>query len=127
MPTSSNFRHIELAADTRSAASARAFVRDTLSDWGFQRVEPEASLAVSELVTNAVVHAESAPSVTLVNLGGSIRIKVRDSEPGLPRVEHPRQTDTHGRGMVMVEALSSSWGVEIAPPGKIVWLDISDH
>ena len=119
-------RHIDLAAHARSPAQARTFVRETLKDWGYMEVEPEVSLAVTELVTNALVHADSPSSLSLSDLEGSVRIVVHDNEPQLPHVVHAEDGDTHGRGLAMIDALATCWGVEMDERGKIVWLDISD-
>jgi len=120
-------RHIDLRADPVAPGRARVFVRATLSEWGYESVESDVCVAVSELITNAVVHAQSATSLTLVDLRGGVRVTVRDEDPVAPVLNQAGETDTGGRGMFLVDALSDNWGVEPDPPGKVVWLDIADR
>lgn len=82
-------------------------------------------LLVSELVTNAVVHAAS-PAV--VRLDADVtRIKVavadRDAE-GAPRVTGSDPLSSSGRGVMLVDRLASRWGVEVQCDGKVVWFEL---
>lgn len=120
-------RHIALKPDRRSAHDAREFVHQTLTEWGCDGIADEVTLAVSELVTNAVIHAHSAASLTLIETSSGIQVRVQDNDPEHPTVRWVAEDDFGGRGMHIVDALSDSWGIEAAPPGKIVWLDISKH
>ncbi len=120
-------RQIDLGANKRSARVARNFVKETLRDWGYEALEPEATLAVSELVTNAVVHGRSGSSVTIVDLGGcSVSLRIRDDAAERPKIIDAGSDATSGRGMMLVDAVANSWGVEDDPPGKVVWLDLTD-
>lgn len=118
---------IDLLADRRSAHRARVFVRDTLAVWGREEMVSDVTLAVSELVTNAVVHARSSASLTLRNLPDGVRVQVKDGEPAQPEYRCVSEDALGGRGMHIVAAISDGWGVESSPPGKVVWLDIRDH
>ena len=71
-----------LAEDLRSAGRARRAVRATLDDWGLAGLADAAVLVVSELVTNAVVHARSGPVLVLTARAGVLRIAVRDDAGG---------------------------------------------
>lgn len=94
-------------------------------DWGYEAFEADVSLAVTELVTNAVVHAASDVLVTLVDRDGAVQVRVGDRGPAPPRLIHPNSTSTGGRGVMLVDAVADHWGIEPDPPGKTVWLDIS--
>jgi anti-sigma regulatory factor (Ser/Thr protein kinase) len=118
-------RHIDLAGDRSAARQARAFAQEALADWHRENMMDEVSLAVSELVTNAVVHAESDVTLTLVDLDSVVQIRVQDDQPKPPQVRRAATYETGGRGLQIVTTLSSRWGVDPAPPGKVVWLDIT--
>ncbi|MFC6595664.1 SpoIIE family protein phosphatase [Kitasatospora paranensis] len=119
----------------RSAASARAFVRDALLGWGLPEVVDDAVVLVSELVTNAVVHAGTAAEVGCIREEETVRIEVTDRHPerGLPAFANvPTASDRYadpdgegGRGLLMCSALSSCWGVEYAAGRKTVWFRLA--
>ena len=118
--------------DTRSfdrslhaARAARQFVADVLHRWGRGDYVDDAVLIVSELTTNAIVHAKSSPSVSVSAGTGTVRISVRDAQPALvPRVAHPTPTSPSGRGLALVAGLASAWGSERADEGKVVWAEL---
>lgn len=116
--------------DPESAAvsAARRFVRETLRSWqvlGCDGLLADAELLTSELVTNAVLHAETPVRVTCRADGCEVEVSVLDWQPGCTIPACPGRTaDPHrevGRGLVMLAALSSSWGVTYAPAAKAVW------
>jgi anti-sigma regulatory factor (Ser/Thr protein kinase) len=83
-----------------------------------------AQLLVSELVTNAVLHAEPPLTLCIQRNGDHIRVVVTDGSSVDP-LARPMYDDTaHGRGLPLVEALSSSWGWHAAGPGKSVWFEL---
>ena len=94
--------------------------------WGLGHLADAAVLAVSELVTNAVVHARTGARLGLVHAGGRLRITVEDDVGDCDL--RPREVDehaTHGRGLALVEAVSDRWGVEQGPDGgKAIWLEL---
>ncbi len=107
---------------------ARQFVADSLS-----ALEPgvgeTAALLVSELATNAVVHASSDFAVTVVypTSSGRVRVEVVDGVPGQPMPLRPPPTAPHGRGLLLVASLAQEWGVEGARrrAGKTVWFELT--
>lgn len=115
---------LELPPDLLAPAEARAVVRDLLEQWGYRDLIDDATLVVSELVANAVEHAEPA-SVVVANRGeGVLRIEVRDQGDGDP-VERPQSGSAErGRGLMIVSALASSWGVRTAERSKTVWVEL---
>jgi two-component sensor histidine kinase len=80
-------------------------------------------LLVSELVTNAVVHA--ACDVRLrVTAGSPVRVEVHDENPEPPRARAREPLEVGGFGLVIVESVASRWGVEPQPTGKVVWFEL---
>lgn len=109
----------------RSVSEARRFVRSTLDQWGVGEVTDLAVLAVSELVTNAVVHAGTTVRVGLAIVDGSLRLEVQDShtERAVPLLQpQPSAEAEGGRGLLITSALAPNWGVEYTPTAKTVWL-----
>jgi hypothetical protein len=82
-------------------------------------------LVVSELATNAVIHGGSEPELKLTLDGLVLRVEVRDSSRALPEVKGYSETATTGRGMVIVEALSTAWGTDVDDRGKVVWCELA--
>ena len=120
-------RHaLPLAATPRSAGAARTFVRGVLAEVGREPWSEAASLAVSELVTNAVLHAHTEVELAVVTGPDHVRIEVRDDNPALPAARSYDDHATTGRGLELVAAVSDSHGVEsLGPAGKVVWCCIS--
>jgi anti-sigma regulatory factor (Ser/Thr protein kinase) len=88
-------------------------------------------LLVSELVTNAILHAGGDVGLTISDLGDCIRVEVSDSSARLPIIEYPTMDfpdiDTRGRGLVLVAALANRWGSERTVTGKTVWCEVSSQ
>ena len=83
-------------------------------------------LLVSEVVTNAVLHARSDIRLEVQASADTVRVEVHDGSPVEPRVHHYRLTSGTGRGLRMVEQLARRWGVEhdVARGGKVVWFEV---
>ena len=77
-------------------------------------------LIVSELATNACVHAGSAFTVSLHRQGSDVLVEVGDQNPA-PAVAQPPSTGVSGRGLQIVAAIAADWGVATRDPGKAVW------
>lgn len=115
--------------------SARAHIRQLLWEWGHADLAQDASIVVSELVTNAVMaSAQLRPAIApvLVWLGSDeacVLLAVADASP-LPPVRLNLAPDAQGgRGLALVEALASRWGWHTVHPAtaaglvKVVWAD----
>jgi anti-sigma regulatory factor (Ser/Thr protein kinase) len=86
-----------------------------------------AALLVSELVTNAVVHARPPIDFTVELDGQLVRMTVVDGDPSRPQLRRRRSPHVnHGRGLQIVDAMAAAWGVELVPGGKAVWCFIVD-
>lgn len=115
-----------LPRDLRSVGDARRFVATTLDQWGVAEVRDEAFVVVTELASNAVVHAGTPYEVRLALTPQSVRIEVVDEGPGTPEPHPPVQGGESGRGLFMVAALSVSWGVDTGSDGhKVVWSELA--
>jgi hypothetical protein len=114
---------LRLAERDTSAALARQFTRSTLAAWRSRCSHDDFVLAVSELVTNALLHGHGTPVVRLIDGGNRIRAEVCDDSPLLP-VSH-RVTPTSGLGLRVVEQISSAWGASRRGRGKVVWCELA--
>jgi anti-sigma regulatory factor (Ser/Thr protein kinase) len=115
---------LPLASDVGSPRRARQFVQRTLADRAVPS-RPDVMLMVSELVTNAVVHAVEPIEVAVDVNDESIRIEVRDGSHDPPRLRHPAPGDGGGRGLLLVNQLARSWGSDDLPSGKLVWFEVA--
>jgi anti-sigma regulatory factor (Ser/Thr protein kinase) len=115
---------LELEPDHLAAARARHFVGDTLRAWGLDGEVADAELLVSELVTNAVLHARSLASVSVERQGSLFRIAVCDDSSSVPRVRDYGPRAVTGRGMLLVDRIADRWGVEERLGGKCVWFEV---
>lgn len=114
----------ELVAEASSVSHARAFVAGHLLDHEMADLVDDVELVVSELATNALVHARSPFTVTLGAFMETVRLEVMDGTHTGPTLGAARASDTSGRGMVIVQALSRGWGVRAqASGGKSVWAE----
>ncbi|GAA4907440.1 anti-sigma regulatory factor (Ser/Thr protein kinase) [Nonomuraea thailandensis] len=117
-----------LPPEARSVAYARRLTRATLAGWG---VTPEtiddATLVVSELVTNAVTHARPPITLSLTRKPGGLRAEITDHGALAPLV--PRRAGeaaTGGRGLGLVDELADRWNVEVNGERgcKTVWFEM---
>lgn len=116
---------IELEHDPRSVPRARAFVRDVLRKTGAHALYDDAALLVSELVTNAITHANSGCRLHLSLTPSVLRLAVIDEGDGTPEPQIHDESMEHGRGLHLVGAIASAWGIDTwADVGKIVWAEL---
>ncbi len=114
--------------DDRAPGAARRFARATLGDWGLGALCETVELLVSEVVTNAVGHAHSGGQMVLTEMPSGLRVEVSDKGAGevAPRDAGPE--DVTGRGMAIVAALATRWGVHEGAPDavwyKTVWFEV---
>ena len=113
---------VSLPGRPASVPQARRFVRDVLRRWGLEEYEEAGSLLVSELVTNAVLHARSDVDVDLAELADGVVLAVSDGSPSLPVLRrHMREAGT-GRGLWLLGQYSRRAGVDVRRgTGKQVW------
>jgi anti-sigma regulatory factor (Ser/Thr protein kinase) len=117
--------------DLRAVADVRRFLREQARTWNWETVSPDLELAVTELVTNALVHADSEVEVRLREYADRLRVDVRDSDPRPPLpapvlVSGDADNESeHGRGLLIVDALAASWGNSPSGRGKSVWFELT--
>ena len=114
-----------LRAEANSAAVARRFVADVLSQRGFSRSGIEdAVLLTSEAVTNAVVHAGTTIGLVVDADSRKARVEVHDllSTPPVRRALRPEEPN--GFGLHVIAAVAGSWGVRRLDSGKCVWFEL---
>jgi anti-sigma regulatory factor (Ser/Thr protein kinase) len=121
----------ELAPELQSAFAARRLVAEASAAWGLgEAVCHDASLAVSELVTNSVLHAGGPVRVRVARLGNGVRVEVGDDNDHLPVVDAACPEDLlanrtmTGRGLALVAATSDRWGCEPRAVGKVTWAEV---
>ncbi len=107
-----------------SAPAARRWVADHLAGLPGDLVDT-ATLLTSELVTNAVLHAETDVIVSIHQGDGRVRVDVADGSPVEPVRKGYRTDAVIGRGLTLFDRLASAWGTRpIIPTGKIVWFEL---
>ncbi len=111
-------------ADPASAGLARRFLDATLRGWRCDHYLDVASLLVSELVANAVLHAGTSILVVVRLDSERLRVEVHDGNARLPTPKHYSPMSATGRGLLLVERMSDQWGVVPSGSGKIVWFEL---
>ncbi|HEX6500242.1 MAG TPA: ATP-binding protein [Micromonosporaceae bacterium] len=108
-----------------SVPAARDWVLSFVSDLSPDLVQVTALLA-SELVTNAVLYGCGRFQVSVERSRDQhrVRVGVTDAGKGQPTPRHPDRTAEHGRGLQLVKALATAWGVRRGPCTKTVWFEL---
>jgi anti-sigma regulatory factor (Ser/Thr protein kinase) len=126
-------RVFDLPRTPASVGLTRRHVRALLTAWGIPgETRDNAVLVTSELLTNALTHAAGTRIVCRVRITAErLRIEVEDEHPGLalarPALCRPDPYDQGGRGLFLVDELSTDWGVADRPDrsGHIVWAELT--
>jgi anti-sigma regulatory factor (Ser/Thr protein kinase) len=90
-----------------------------------EEVADRVLLCASELVTNAIEHAEPPAGLRVAVDDDRVRIEVDDSTERLPALRHPDASSIRGRGMAIVQRCSDRWGIVARPGGKTVWCEVA--
>lgn len=132
---------VRMVAQPASVPAARRFVDDALNNWGRQGMVEDVGLCVTELSTNATLHSGSQFfEVELQNDADKVRVAVVDAgetpaESLATQIDFtdalldeitPDLASTTGRGMFIVSALATAWGIEELPEGTRVWAEFAD-
>jgi anti-sigma regulatory factor (Ser/Thr protein kinase) len=116
--------------DLHGVGHARRFLEGVLRGWDLLSALDDLEILVSEVVTNALIHAHSEVDLRLRAYPDRIRVEVRDSDPYPPVPtalldDEARNVEAEsGRGLLIVEALASAWGSSPAGRGKTTWFEI---
>ncbi|MYW11135.1 ATP-binding protein [Streptomyces sp. SID2563] len=129
------FREAFYRRERRSVPLVRKFVRQALTDWACEERHvntDDVLLCVSELATNALVHGvpPGRGYRLFLHWDGAearLRVEIHDSGDGeVPEAAPtPDPTAERGRGLTLVAALATKWGVGERNPGKIVWCEFA--
>lgn len=118
--------------DLQQVRRLRHYLRGSLSEWELDPLMDELELLISEVVTNALIHAGSAVDVRLRRYADRVRVDVRDSDPHPPvvvpvvDVDRPEDDEAEsGRGMLIVDAVASAWGSSPSGRGKTTWFELN--
>jgi anti-sigma regulatory factor (Ser/Thr protein kinase) len=115
-------------ADRGAPRDAREQLVDALRQLGHGgALLDDVRLVVTELAANAVVHARSPFFVSLRDEGRTVRVVVGDQSRDQPALRPASATLASGRGVSLIDALATRWGVEPTADGKVVWAEFSAH
>jgi PAS domain S-box-containing protein len=114
---------LPLSEDMATVSRARRFTRATLVDWGIPALCEFAELLVSELVSNALLHA-GTPTQLRIFRDRVLTLEVADADSHAPRLRRVSEEDEGGRGMYLVNELAHRWGSRTTRHGKVVWLEL---
>jgi PAS domain S-box-containing protein len=112
----------DLPADPAIVADTRRKVAARLADWGLHDAAFTTGLVVSELVTNAIRHAESPIQLRLIR-DRTLICEVSDGSSIAPHLRRARAFDEGGRGLLLVSHLTQRWGTRHTPHGKTIWAE----
>ncbi|WP_433462231.1 SpoIIE family protein phosphatase [Spirillospora sp. CA-128828] len=112
----------DLPADPAIVADARREVGEQLGAWGLDELGFVTELVVSELVTNAIRHAEGPIRLRLIR-DRTLICEVSDGSTTAPHMRRARVFDEGGRGLLLVAQLTQSWGSRQTPEGKTIWAE----
>jgi PAS domain S-box-containing protein len=119
---------LRLAPVAVSVGQARRFLRELLTRAARPDWVDAAELAVSEIVTNAVLHAHTDLVVRVSVLEDLVRVEVHDGNPALPTQRRSADAErTTGRGLELVVALTRECGIRAEGSGKVVWFTVGDE
>lgn len=113
-----------LPPDTRSPSRARRFATDVMGDEASSNLADTVQLLISEIVTNAVLHARSEIRIEVTCDAQRVRVEVSDRSPMRPATRSFAQQSSTGRGLLLVEELADRWGTAPDDGGKVVWFEV---
>ncbi|MEV6742944.1 SpoIIE family protein phosphatase [Streptomyces sp. NPDC088394] len=115
-------------AEPERIAAARQQLRDLLHDWADPEQVDAAVLMISEMATNVLVHTDG-DALMLAQATGEhgerrLRVEVSDGSDELPHRRRPGEMASSGRGLVLMEMLADTWGVDPRGAGKSIWFEL---
>jgi len=120
--------HLDLADDPSSPRVARRFLATVLTGWGISADLVESSqLLASELVSNAVLHGRGGARLVITEVDserGIIRVEVCNDGDGEPAMRRANRDELSGRGLRLIDELSSGWGSRTADGQTTVWFEL---
>ncbi|MCX4462088.1 PAS domain S-box protein [Streptomyces sp. NBC_01340] len=116
---------VDLPAVPDSVPEGRAFLSKALTSWGCTTRADDARLLLSEVLTNAVQHAQGPIGLHLCRTTTDLTVEVGDHSPQLPQPRFAADDDESGRGLILVRALADNWGVRPTDDGKTTWFTLA--
>lgn len=117
-------------AEPERVAEARQHLRELLHDWCSPDQVDSAVLLLSEMLTNVLVHTDTAALLVAEVAGGRegrrMRIEVTDAGDALPHRRTPGELASSGRGLLLIELLAHTWGVDPRGEGKSIWFELRE-
>ncbi|GHI88700.1 SpoIIE family protein phosphatase [Streptomyces xanthophaeus] len=118
-------------AEPERIAGARRQVRELLHDWADAEQVDSAVLMVSEMVTNVLMHTDGDALLVAEAVGElgerRLRIEVADASDELPHKRQPGEMASSGRGVLLMEMLADTWGVDPRGEGKSIWFELAEQ
>ncbi len=115
-------------AEPERVAGVRHELRELLHDWADPEQVDSAVLMVSEMVTNVLVHTDGDALMVAEAAGErssrKLRVDVSDASDELPHRRRPGEMASSGRGLLLMEILADSWGVDPRGEGKCIWFEL---
>jgi anti-sigma regulatory factor (Ser/Thr protein kinase) len=115
---------VDLPPEPSSATRARTLAREQLEASCPSDALETIALLVTELVTNAILHARTPLMLSVESRPAHVRICVEDHSSEKPARRSYESDAVTGRGLALVDQLASSWGVDATPSGKVVWCEV---
>lgn len=117
---------ITLDSDPRNVGRARSVLREALTRSGAEHLLDSAAVVLSEVVTNAFVHAGGSVRVDVSATADWVRVEVQDGSSSLPARRNYASTAGTGRGVPLMDSMADRWGIAERPVGKAVWFEVGD-
>ena len=116
---------LELAPLPGAIPCARLHAVHVLHEWGLRELADDAALVVSELASNAVLHARSGFTATIDRGPDGVRVAVAD--PDAVGLDAMARSATYPplRGLGIVDAVARQWGIDQVAVGKVVWAELA--
>lgn len=114
----------EFPPTATSAAAARRFVESVLAGTEVDHLAYPATMLVSELVTNAILHSGTPLEVVVIPEGPRLRVEVHDGSAQMAVRRHYSEMSGTGRGLMLVERMAAEWGCDHTADGKVVWFEL---
>ncbi|MCX4992994.1 serine/threonine-protein phosphatase [Streptomyces sp. NBC_00638] len=114
----------DLPAVPESVPEGRAFLGKAMTSWDCGPTADDARLLLSEILTNAVQHAQGPIGLHLCRTATDLTVEISDHSPHLPQPRTATEEEESGRGLILVRALADDWGVRPTDAGKTTWFTL---
>lgn len=118
---------LAFTAEPMEVAALRRAMRLHLGIWGLHEVTDAAQLCVSELASNVITHVGPGTPATLAVSMNGVHLRIEVHDPGtraLPTLLDANVDSEGGRGMALVDAIATRWGVQLHEDRKVTWCEL---